>query len=120
MADRTDLAEDRTDWAEDRTLLAAERTFAGWLRTGFAALGVALGLHALFGDLVPYWLPRAVAVAFVVTAILIFWSAWLGATRAARRMSAHSADSQPVWRITVIAVVLSLAAAATGVMLWLL
>ncbi|MEY8838652.1 DUF202 domain-containing protein, partial [Cribrihabitans sp. XS_ASV171] len=43
MTDKTDMAESRTDWAEDRTLLANERTYAGWLRTGMAAVALALG-----------------------------------------------------------------------------
>ena len=47
---KTEWAEDRTDWAEDRTILANERTFAGWMRTGMAAIAIAVGLKAVFND----------------------------------------------------------------------
>ena len=43
--DRTEYAQDRTEFAEDRTLMANERTFAGWMRTGLAAVGVRAGLQ---------------------------------------------------------------------------
>ena len=55
---KTGLAEDRTDLAEDRTLMANERTFTGWMRTGLACLGLALGFQAVFGKIEPVWLPK--------------------------------------------------------------
>lgn len=45
-----DMAQTRTEWAEDRTLLANERKFAGWMRTGMACIGIALGMKAVFKD----------------------------------------------------------------------
>ena len=65
MSDRNELAEDRTHWAEDRTSLANERTFAGWMRTGMAAIGVAIGLKAVFGAFEPTWMAKAVASIFL-------------------------------------------------------
>lgn len=53
MADSSNLARARTDLAEDRTVLANERTFGSWMRTGFAAIGIGLGFHALFGRIHP-------------------------------------------------------------------
>jgi putative membrane protein len=46
MADqeKDELARERTDFAEDRTVLANERTFAGWLRTGYAGIGIRIGV----------------------------------------------------------------------------
>ena len=55
MATSEELARDRTDLAEDRTILANERTFAGWMRTGLATIGIALGFQALFGRVDPTW-----------------------------------------------------------------
>lgn len=63
--DRSDLAQERTDLAEDRNIMAVERTFAGWIRTAMASIGIGLGFHALFGDLQPPWLARAIATLFV-------------------------------------------------------
>ena len=51
--DKQHLAEERTDLAEDRTILANERTYAGWMRTGFAAIAVGLGFQALFAQMEP-------------------------------------------------------------------
>ncbi|TMV83347.1 DUF202 domain-containing protein, partial [Thioclava sp. BHET1] len=59
-------------WAEERTALAVERTYAGWLRTGMGAMGIALATHALFHDSGADWLPRAVASLFLLIALVIF------------------------------------------------
>lgn len=59
-----DLASTRTDLAEDRTVLANERTFAGWMRTGLAAVGIGLGFNALFGKMEPEWLPKLIATGY--------------------------------------------------------
>ena len=88
--ERTDMAQERTDWAEDRTLMANERTFAGWMRTGLAAVGIGLGFNALFGKLEPYWAPRGIATIFIVIGIFIFWAAQRRGCDVQERMSAHS------------------------------
>ena len=62
---REGLARERTDLAEDRTVLAHERSFAGWVRTGMAAVGIGLGFNALFQALEPTWVPKAIATAFL-------------------------------------------------------
>ena len=58
---KPELAQERTDMAEDRTVMANERTFAGWFRTGYAAVGIGLGFQALFVQMDPPWVPRAIA-----------------------------------------------------------
>ena len=83
------LAEARTDLAEDRTILANERTFAGWLRTGFAAIGLGLGFIALFHSLEPEWLPRLIASAFLCLGMFIFVSAEHAACAVTARLRAH-------------------------------
>ena len=118
--DRTDWAEDRTDWAEDRTTLANERTFAGWMRTGMAALAVAIGLKAIFGDFEPTWMAKAVATLFVATAIMIFIAAATESRKAQKRIESHSAEVQSHGRMTTLATVLTLGSVGTGALLWLL
>ena len=118
--DKTRWAKDRTDWAEDRTLLANERTYAGWLRTGAACVGVALGLKAVFGETDPVWLAKAVSTAFLVAAVAIFASSAQRSHAAQARITQHDARAQPPWRIVVLAVILVLATLATGVVLWTL
>ena len=68
-----DLASARTDLAEDRTVLANERTFAGWMRTGLAAVGIGLGFNALFGKMAPEWLPKLIATGFIISGVIIFY-----------------------------------------------
>lgn len=120
MSDKNELAEHRTDWAEDRTILANERTFAGWMRTGMAAVGVALGLKAVFRDFEPTILPKLVAEIFIVVAILIFWAACVNARKTREQMNESETESQSHRRMTVLAAILTLGAVLTGLILWFL
>jgi putative membrane protein len=115
-----DMAERRTRWAEDRTVLANERTFASWMGTGMAAIGVALGLKAVFSAFEPTWVPRLVSTIFITVSILIFWAARRNSVKMMRRLNAHSAEPQTTARMTLIASILSVGAAATGLVLWFL
>lgn len=115
---KTRWAESRTDWAEDRTILANERTFAGWLRTGMAAVAVAIGLQAVFRDAQPTWLPKGVATIFLAAALVVFWSARRNAAKAQRRLNAHQAETQTTRVFSLIAVMLGIGTATVGVILW--
>ena len=117
---KTDWAEARTDWAEDRTVLANERTFAGWMRTGAAAVALALGLKAVFGEAEPTWVAKAVATLFIVIGVGIFWAARSQACKAQRRLHTHDAAAQSTRLFTAASVAFSLAATATGAILWTL
>ena len=117
---KTDWAEARTDWAEDRTVLANERTFAGWMRTGMAAIAIAVGLRAVFQAAEPTWLPKSVATIFLVAAIIIFWSARRNACKAQVRLNAHKAEIQPGRIFTLLAAIFSASALAVGAVLWTL
>lgn len=87
--DREDMAETRTSLAEDRTILAHERSFAGWVRTGMAAVGIGLGFNALFDTLQPAWVPKAIASLFLAIAIFVFVSAERRACGIIARLDAH-------------------------------
>lgn len=67
QGEKEKLAEERTDLAQDRTILANERTFAGWMRTGFAAVGIGLAFQVLFEAMQPTWVPKAIATAFLLS-----------------------------------------------------
>ncbi|MFN3474914.1 MAG: DUF202 domain-containing protein [Blastomonas sp.] len=118
--DRTELAQDRTDFAEDRTILAHERSFAGWVRTGMAAVGIALGFHALFRTLQPDWVPKSIATAFLLVAIYIFLSAERRARRIVHRLDAHEVSALKPMRIRLLAWLLTLATIALIVAMWAL
>lgn len=115
-----DKAATRTELAEDRTILANERTFAGWMRTSLGCIAIGVGFHALFGRMEPSWIPRGIATLFLLLACGI---AWLAARRAAavtRRLNPHVVVSARRMNLELIAAVVSLAAAALGLAIWLL
>jgi putative membrane protein len=88
----TKWAEFRTDLAEDRTVQATERTFAGWMRTAFAAIGVGIAFHVVFGDFDPPWLARAIATLFILLGMTIAFTAERRACRTFGRLSTHEID----------------------------
>jgi putative membrane protein len=88
----TQWAEFRTDLAEDRTIQATERTFAGWLRTAFAAIGVGIAFHVVFGEFKPPWLAQAIASLFIVLGISVAYTAEKRARSAFSRLSSHEID----------------------------
>ncbi len=116
----TELAEDRTDWAEDRTVLANERTFAGWMRTGLAAVGIGLGFNALFGKLEPWWLPRLIATIFIVIGLFIFYMAQRNGRKVQDRLQAHDAIPMQGMNLQLIAGFMALGSASLAVGMWLI
>lgn len=113
-----ELADDRTDWAEDRTILALERTFAGWMRTAFAAIGIGLGFRALFGELEPPWLARAIATLFIALAIVFAVSAERRSCRSLKRLSSHAVDSPDLPNLRWIAYGVAFGAGVLIIALW--
>ena len=88
----TEWAEFRTDLAEDRTVQATERTFAGWLRTAFAAIGVGIAFHVVFGDFEPPWLAQAISTLFIVLGVSVAFTAERRACATFSRLSSHEID----------------------------
>ena len=113
-------ARKRTDFAEDRTVLANERTFGSWMRTGFAAIGIGLGFHALFGRIEPLWLPRAIATAFLLIAIVIFLAAERRACAVIRRLHTHEVETVKIGVVRLITIVTVAATVALIGAIWLL
>ena len=111
-------AEKRTEWAEDRTIMASERTFSSWMGTGLGAIGVAIGLKAVFGAFEPTWAAKLVASIFLAVAIAIFWSARTQACKTFARLSESDIEATPTRNYTFLAAVMTFAAFATGVILW--
>jgi len=117
---RHDLAKDRTDFAEDRTLLAHERSFAGWVRTGMASVGIALGFTALFQALEPVWVPKAIASVFLFIAIFVFASAERRACGVLQRLEPHTVTALKPVRIRLLTGGLIVATLAlVGAIWWL-
>ena len=122
MADgaKEQLAENRTDLAEDRTVLANERTYAGWMRTGFAAVGVALGFHALFNKMEPAWVPKAIATALLIISILIFIAAERRACAIFNRLQTHEVKTLRIRNLRIISFAIVLTIIALTASIWLL
>ena len=118
--DVTAAARKRTEWAEDRTVLSNERTFGSWVRTGFGAIGIGLGFHALFGRIHPLWVPRAVATAFLAIAIIIFLAAERRACIVIRRLHTHEVETVKIGVLRLITVVSLVATLALIAAIWLL
>lgn len=119
-ADRNELAETRTSLAEDRTILAHERSFAGWVRTGMAAVGIGLGFNALFDALEPAWVPKAIASAFLLIAVFIFLSAERRARGIISRLEAHQIRALKPVKMQVLTGSLVVATLALGGAIWAL
>lgn len=111
-------AEKRTEWAEDRTIMANERTFSSWMGTGLGAIGVAIGLKAVFGAFEPTWAAKLVASIFLGVAIAIFWAARTQACKTLARLSERDIEATPSRSYSLLAAVMTIAALATGVILW--
>ena len=118
--DGQELAAERTDLAEDRTILANERTFAGWMRTGLACVGIGVGFHVLFDKLEPTWVPKAVATAFIVIGVFIFWAAERRASTVLSRLDTHQVSEFGGIDLRLIATVVSVGALVVALGLWLL
>ncbi|WP_263588703.1 DUF202 domain-containing protein [Sphingopyxis sp. GC21] len=117
--ERTDLAQNRTELAEDRTVLAHERSFAGWVRTGMAAVGLGLGFNALFRTMEPSWMPKAIATSFLLAAIYVFVSAERRARTIIAKLEPHNVTVLRPMRIRLLAWALTAASAALVAALWL-
>lgn len=117
---KQELAEDRTDLAEDRTVLANERTYAGWMRTGFAAVGIALGFNALFGKMEPAWVPKAIATAFLMIGIGIFVAAERRACSIVSRLDTHQVQTMGIVNLRLITIAVVVATLALTAAMWLL
>lgn len=115
-----DNSQRRTEWAEDRTILANERTFSSWMGFGLGAVGIAIGMKAVFGDFEPTWAAKLVASFFLLIAIVIYWTARRQAKKTLSRLQETDAEAMPTRNFTLLAVLLTAATLATGGVLWAL
>lgn len=118
--DKNELARVRTDFSEDRTVLANERTFAGWVRTGYAGVGIGLAFNALFARLEPPWVAKLIATAFLLIAVMIFIAADRRASAVFARLDTHTVKSVNVTNVRVVSIGSVLATLALVAVIWLL
>jgi putative membrane protein len=118
MSETDELAQRRTDLAEDRTLLANERTYAGWMRTAFAAIGVGLGFRALFDEMQPPWLPRAIATLFMLIGIALFVAAERRAAWVVEHLPVHAVETVRVRNMRIVTAAMVMATLALIAAIW--
>ncbi|MFK7939683.1 MAG: YidH family protein [Roseovarius sp.] len=116
--DKADKAETRTRWAEDRTIMANERTFSSWMGAGMGAVGVAIGLKAVFGAFEPTWAAKLVASLFLAIAIVIYWAARRQAIKTFKRLRDKDSEPMPTRSFTILASMMTLATLSVGAILW--
>ena len=100
--------------------MAMERTFAGWMRTSFAAIGIGLGFHAVFGTFEPPGLARAIATLFIGAGALLAWSAQRRACKTLARLHPHTVETarSPDFRLLACAVIVGSVVLVAGI--WIL
>jgi putative membrane protein len=113
-------SEARTELAEDRTILANERTFAGWMRTSLACIAIGVGFHALFSKLEPSWIPRMIATAFLLLAVLVIILAERRAAAVVDRLNPHVVQTARRMNLRLFAAIVTLGAVAFTLAIWLL
>ena len=113
-----ELAQRRTDLAEDRTILANERTYAGWMRTAFAAIGVGLGFRALFDEMQPAWLPRAIATLFMLIGMALFVAAERRAAWVVQHLHVHAVETVRIRNMRLVTGAMGVATLALIVAIW--
>ncbi|WP_417622868.1 YidH family protein [Parasphingorhabdus sp.] len=98
--------------------MANERTFAGWMRTGLAAVGIGLGFNALFGKLEPLWVPKAIATLFMLIGMFIFWVAQRNGCAVQDRLNSHHATPVKPQNMRIISGMMASGAVALIVAIW--
>lgn len=111
-------SQDRTNMAEDRTSMANERTYSSWMGTGLGAIGVAIGMKAVFGAFEPTWAAKAIASIFLLIAIIIFWQAQQQACKTLARLRETDFVAKSGKSFTLLAILMTIAAIGTGAILW--
>jgi len=100
-------------------MLANERTLAAWWRTAMAALAAAVGFAHLFGDN-PAWLVKGGASALVLLALLVLLVDFRRYRATARRVEAsETVDRIAAWALRAGSLLLTAAALAAGLSIWL-
>lgn len=110
----------RDELAEDRTILANERTFGSWMRTSLGCIGIGVGFRGLFAAMEPAWVPKAVATAFLLLAVVVIVLAERRAASVLRRLDSHVVVTAKRMNLKLFTSLIALAATALAAALWLL
>ena len=109
---------DRNELAEDRTILANERTFGSWMRTSLGCVAIGVGFQGLFPTMEPAWVPRSIATAFLLLAILVIVMAERRAAAVIQRLSAHVVVTTKVMNLRLFAALVTIGSLALIAAIW--
>jgi putative membrane protein len=108
----------RSNLSEDRTILANERTFASWMRTSLGCIAIGVGFQGLFPAIEPLWVPRVIATAFLLLAILIVILAQRRASVVISRLDSHTVVTARPINLRILSAFVSLGALALIFAIW--
>lgn len=108
----------RDDLAEDRTILANERTFGSWMRTSIGCVALGVGFQGLFRSMEPAWIPRAIATAFLLLAVLVLVLAERRASAVIDRLRSHVVVTAKPMNLRLITILVALGALALTLAIW--
>lgn len=90
------------------------------MRTSLASVAIGVGFHALFPKVEPPWVPRAIATAFLLLAIVVILSAERRAASVMGRLSANVVVTARPVNLKFFAGSISVAAAVLIAAIWLI
>ncbi len=85
-----------------------------------AAVGIGLGFQALFVGMEPKWIPKAIATAFLATAVFILIAAERRSTAVMRRLQPHEVQTFRLVNVRLITISLVIATLSLAVAIWTL
>lgn len=85
---------------------------------GLGAVGIAIGLKAVFGATDPTWVAKLAASLFLAIAILVYWLARRQAVKTLSRLHESDAEAMPTRNFSLLAGVLTAATVFVGGVLW--
>lgn len=98
--------------------MANERAFSGWMGTGLGAIGVAVGMKAVFGAFKPTCAAKAIASIFLIIPVLNYYEACQQACKTFNRLRETVFEAKSGKSFTSLEVPMSIAAIRTGAILW--
>lgn len=90
------------------------------MRTSLTCLAIGVGFQALLQKMEPSWLPRVIATAFLVMAILVIILAERRASAVMKRLSPHVVVTAEPVNLRLFTTVIALEATAQTVGIWVI
>jgi putative membrane protein len=90
------------------------------MRTSLGCIAIGVGFRGLFAAMEPAWVPKGIATAFLLLAVLVILLAERRAAAVLKRLDAHLVVTARVMNLRLFAGLVSLGALALVAAIWLL